>query len=358
MHEEDDLKIAKKQQLQLMDEREVLLRKKEDKSSKLKEDLPYQQYEEKFLEGLMEVVHHNRDQASRITEIEREIRKYHMMRKTRAQKQTPRQPVATEAEVVQVEQAILQQLEMRKQLEKQWKPHLHQLDEEFARLLHEVSLKKEVIAELEREERAYETRMAAIRDAEEIAEDRKRIGQLHVSSKLKQQLVDLQEEINSKNTRKVNPEKLKYAFISNEEPKKAPAAAAAAAPQEIKKKDEKIVETMHNDKNITKKVEKGLLTKKPVVKVDQVNNTDITLPHKKRRYNSKDKEAKDSELLELNKKFPEEERNYRFWENRAETAPFPPSKEAKPQEQQNPYFVRMREVGFSTDLSIPALPTP
>jgi chromosome segregation ATPase len=94
---------------------------------------------------------------------------------------------------------------MRKQLEKQWKPHLNQLDEEFARLLHEVSLKKEVIAELEREERAYETRMSAIRDAEEIAEDRKRIGQLHVSSKLKQQLIDLQEEINSKNTRKVNP---------------------------------------------------------------------------------------------------------------------------------------------------------
>jgi hypothetical protein len=84
----------------------VLLRKKEDKNSKLKEDLPYQQYEEKFLEGLMEVVHHNRDQGSQITEIEREIRKYHMMRKTKTQKQTSRQHVPTEAEVAQVEQAI------------------------------------------------------------------------------------------------------------------------------------------------------------------------------------------------------------------------------------------------------------
>lgn len=44
IHEEDDLKIAKKLWAQLIDEKEVLARRKEDKNSKLQNNLPYQHY--------------------------------------------------------------------------------------------------------------------------------------------------------------------------------------------------------------------------------------------------------------------------------------------------------------------------
>jgi hypothetical protein len=52
-----------------VDEKEVLTRRKEDKNSKLQNNLPYQHYEENFLSGLMEIVHHNREQGAKITEI-------------------------------------------------------------------------------------------------------------------------------------------------------------------------------------------------------------------------------------------------------------------------------------------------
>lgn len=60
IHEEDDLKIAKQVCLKLTEEREVLVRRKADKHEKLQTNLPYQNYEKQFLEGLTQVVHHNR----------------------------------------------------------------------------------------------------------------------------------------------------------------------------------------------------------------------------------------------------------------------------------------------------------
>ena len=44
IHEEDDLKIAKKLWTLLIDEKEVLTRRKDDKSNKLQNNLPYQHY--------------------------------------------------------------------------------------------------------------------------------------------------------------------------------------------------------------------------------------------------------------------------------------------------------------------------
>ena len=53
----------------LMDEKGILTRRKQDKNNKLLNNLPYQHYEEHFLEGLMTIVHHNRDQAAKITQL-------------------------------------------------------------------------------------------------------------------------------------------------------------------------------------------------------------------------------------------------------------------------------------------------
>lgn len=49
IREEDELKIAKKQELQLLDEKKILLNKKTDKSIQLQKDVPYQTYEKQFL---------------------------------------------------------------------------------------------------------------------------------------------------------------------------------------------------------------------------------------------------------------------------------------------------------------------
>lgn len=44
IHEEDDLKILKKVWRKMVDEKEVLMRRKDDKNDKLKDDIPYQAY--------------------------------------------------------------------------------------------------------------------------------------------------------------------------------------------------------------------------------------------------------------------------------------------------------------------------
>ena len=69
IHEEDDLKIAKQVCARLVDERGVLAKRKADKQERLQINLPYQNYEKQFLEGLAEVAHHNHGQAAQLTEI-------------------------------------------------------------------------------------------------------------------------------------------------------------------------------------------------------------------------------------------------------------------------------------------------
>ncbi len=53
----------------MIEERDILARRKADKQERLQINLPYQNYEKQFLEGLTEVVHHNREQAAQVTEI-------------------------------------------------------------------------------------------------------------------------------------------------------------------------------------------------------------------------------------------------------------------------------------------------
>lgn len=67
VREEDDLKIAKKQEAKLIDQKNIYLNKKADKDVFLHKDVPYQQYEKNFLENLHEVVRKNREQAAKIT---------------------------------------------------------------------------------------------------------------------------------------------------------------------------------------------------------------------------------------------------------------------------------------------------
>ena len=74
----------------------------------------------------MEVVHHNREQAAKITETEREIRKYHLMVKN-GRSSTPKN-IATPEDIAKLDKDIYDKVEQRKQLEKQWKPHFERLD--------------------------------------------------------------------------------------------------------------------------------------------------------------------------------------------------------------------------------------
>lgn len=52
VREEDQLKIMRKNQLKLLDEKDILLNRKADKKESLLKDLPYQTYEKGFLEKL------------------------------------------------------------------------------------------------------------------------------------------------------------------------------------------------------------------------------------------------------------------------------------------------------------------
>lgn len=81
----------------------------------------------------MQVVHHNREQAAKITEVEREIRKYHLMVKN-GRTSTPKN-IASPEDIARLDKDIQDKVERRKQLEKQWKPHFDRLDEEYSKLL-------------------------------------------------------------------------------------------------------------------------------------------------------------------------------------------------------------------------------
>lgn len=75
----------------------------------------------------MEVVHHNREQAARVTEVEREIRKYHLMVKN-GRTNTPKS-IASPEDIAKLDKEMHDKVEQRKQLERQWKPHFERLDE-------------------------------------------------------------------------------------------------------------------------------------------------------------------------------------------------------------------------------------
>jgi two-component sensor histidine kinase len=64
------------------------------------------------------------------------------------------------------------------------------MDEEYVSLLQQLSLKKVELNELEREEKNWEARVSAIRQAEEVLSDRHRLEQVTVSLKLKKQIED------------------------------------------------------------------------------------------------------------------------------------------------------------------------
>lgn len=73
-----------------------------------------------------------------------------------------------------------------------------------------------------------------------------------------------------------------------------------------KKKQEKIMQTQHNDKNITKKIEKG--SPKKAGKNSQPINTDLSIPPKGSK-----KVSRQNSVMESKKPLPEEERSLRFW---------------------------------------------
>ena len=96
MREEDELKIMKKTCRQLVNERDLLTKRRDDKNNKMLDVVPYQNYEIKFNENLMEVVRHNREQAAKITEVEREIRKYHLLSKDLKLANKDKRPILVE----------------------------------------------------------------------------------------------------------------------------------------------------------------------------------------------------------------------------------------------------------------------
>lgn len=75
------------------------------------------------------MVHHNREQAAQVTQIEREIRKYHLIVKNGklnvSQVNFPHSPEDIHA----LQKQINDKIEQKKTLERQWKPHLDQLDQ-------------------------------------------------------------------------------------------------------------------------------------------------------------------------------------------------------------------------------------
>lgn len=153
--------------------------------------------------------------------------------------------------------------------------------------------------------------MLTVRSPEDVLGDRKRLSQVNINPKLKQQLEDYLVYEEEKKKKRVNNEELKYQFKSNKEEeekeeKVKKAATAPLPPTLAKKKEEKIIETMHDDKNISKKVEKINATngiKK--AKVDQTHNTDISIPV------NKDGE---SSMSASKQKSINEERSVRHWE--------------------------------------------
>lgn len=126
VREEDHLKIMRKQELRLIDEKQILEGRKVDKSTYLQRDVPYEKYEKGFLVQLTEVSRFNREQGAKITETERDIRKYHLIRKG---KDVKIEKLLSPELVTELEDLINEKVEGRKTLESQWGPHFEQLDD-------------------------------------------------------------------------------------------------------------------------------------------------------------------------------------------------------------------------------------
>lgn len=88
------------------------------------------------------------------------------------------------------------------------------MDEEYVSLLHQLSLKKVELNELEREEKNWEARVSAIRQAEEVLSDRHRLEQVTVSLKLKKQIEDYIASEEEKKKKKVSDRQLMYEFMN------------------------------------------------------------------------------------------------------------------------------------------------
>lgn len=88
------------------------------------------------------------------------------------------------------------------------------MDEEYVSLLHQLSLKKVELNELEREEKNWEARVSAIRQAEEVLSDRHRLEQVTVSLKLKKQIEDYIASEEEKKKKKVSDKQLMYEFMN------------------------------------------------------------------------------------------------------------------------------------------------
>jgi two-component sensor histidine kinase len=88
------------------------------------------------------------------------------------------------------------------------------MDEEYVSLLQQLSLKKVELNELEREEKNWEARVSAIRQAEEVLSDRHRLEQVTVSLKLKKQIEDYIASEEEKKKKKVSDKQLMYEFMN------------------------------------------------------------------------------------------------------------------------------------------------
>ena len=116
----------------------------------------------------------------------------------------------------------------------------------------------------------------------------------------------------------------------------------------MKKKEDKIFETMHNDKNITKKIEKAKDNKEKKTKNNQVINTDITIPtndKKNEKISKKDSIHDPKEPQQI-----EETRELRLWEKVDEEKPKESLKSTpKQKDRKDPNFIQLKEVAIETN---------
>lgn len=115
--------------------------------------------------------------------------------------------------------------------------------------------------------------------------DKQRLEQVTVSSKLKKQIEDYIASEEQKKKKKVNDKQLMYEFMNKKVKDKdklsqqgSKSGTAAPLLPGQKKAEDKVMETMHNDKNITKKIERS--SPKKTTKSNQISNTELTIPPK------------------------------------------------------------------------------
>ena len=113
------------------------------------------------------------------------------------------------------------------------------------------------------------------------------------------------------------------------------------------KKDEVVIETTHDDKNISKKVEKAESTKKQ--KTDQSHNTEMSFQTKKKT-DTKAPSVKEDDLVSnassLKKSPPPEEKKGKA----VATPDSPVSPKKKNGDKKGPSVLRLREVAVTTEI--------